>query len=112
MIVSSGYNISGPEVESALLLHPAVRECAVVGLPDEERGQLVTAFVVLTDGTQNDGAMKKTLQDFVKQEIAPYKYPRRVEFVDALPRTATGKLQRFRLREMHAPATDRAGGAS
>jgi 2-aminobenzoate-CoA ligase len=112
MIVSSGYNISGPEVESALLLHPAVRECAVVGLPDDERGQLVTAFVVLTDGTQNDGAMKKTLQDFVKQEIAPYKYPRRVEFVDALPRTATGKLQRFRLREMHAPVTDRAGGAS
>ena len=99
MIISSGYNIAAPEVESVLLLHPSVRECAVVGLPDEERGQVVTAFVVLREGAVADAAAAKALQDFVKREIAPYKYPRRVEFVAALPRTATGKLQRFRLRE-------------
>ncbi len=99
MIVSSGYNISGPEVESALLLHEAVQECGVVGLPDAERGQLVTAFVVCKPGQRGDDAMAKALQDFVKATIAPYKYPRRVVFVDALPRTATGKLQRYRLRE-------------
>jgi 2-aminobenzoate-CoA ligase len=98
MIISAGYNISGPEVENVLLLHPRVKECAVVGLPDEERGQAVSAFVVLSEG-QGSPAIAKELQDFVKQEIAPYKYPRRVEFVDALPRTATGKLQRYRLRE-------------
>jgi 2-aminobenzoate-CoA ligase len=99
MIVSAGYNISGPEVENVLLLHPKVQECAVVGLPDEERGQVVAAFVVLKAGVTSDAALRRELQDFVKSEIAPYKYPRRVEFVDALPRTATGKLQRYRLRE-------------
>jgi 2-aminobenzoate-CoA ligase len=99
MIVSAGYNISGPEVEGALLLHPDVQECGVVGVPDEERGQLVTAFVVLKPGVAADDATARALQEFVKGEIAPYKYPRRVEFVDALPRTATGKLQRYRLRE-------------
>jgi 2-aminobenzoate-CoA ligase len=99
MIVSSGYNIAGPEVEGALLLHEAVAECAVVGLPDEERGQLVTAYVVCKPGVEADDALAKALQDHAKATIAPYKYPRRVVFVDALPRTATGKLQRFRLRE-------------
>jgi 2-aminobenzoate-CoA ligase len=99
MIVSSGYNISGPEVESVLLTHPVVQECAVVGLPDEERGQLVSAFIVPREGTQLGADLIKQLQDYVKAEIAPYKYPRRVEFVASLPRTATGKLQRHRLRE-------------
>jgi 2-aminobenzoate-CoA ligase len=99
MIVSAGYNISGPEVENVMLLHPQVHECAVVGLPDEERGQIVAAFVVLKAGATPGAPLTRELQDFVKSEIAPYKYPRRVEFVDALPRTATGKLQRFRLRE-------------
>jgi 2-aminobenzoate-CoA ligase len=99
MIISSGYNIAGPEVEAILLEHPAVLECGVVGLPDEERGQVVAAFVVLRPGHTGDETMRKTLQDHVKAEIAPYKYPRRIEFVDALPRTQTGKLQRFRLRE-------------
>jgi 2-aminobenzoate-CoA ligase len=98
MIVSAGYNISGPEVENVLLLHPQVQECAVVGLPDEERGQVVAAFVVLKAGSAPGATLMRELQDFVKAEIAPYKYPRRVEFVDALPRTATGKLQRYRLR--------------
>jgi 2-aminobenzoate-CoA ligase len=100
MIISSGYNISGPEVEGALLLHPDVQECGVVGVPDEERGQLVKAFVVLKPGVAASEATAKALQEFVKGEIAPYKYPRRVEFVDVLPRTATGKLQRYRLREV------------
>jgi 2-aminobenzoate-CoA ligase len=99
MIVSAGYNIAGPEVESALLMHPAVSECGVVGVPDEERGQLVKAVVVLNQGFAPGPEMAKTLQDFVKQTIAPYKYPRAVEFRDALPRTETGKLQRFKLRE-------------
>jgi 2-aminobenzoate-CoA ligase len=98
MIVSGGYNIAGPEVESALLLHPAVAECGVIGEADEGRGQVVKAFVVLRPGHAGDEAMAKALQDFVKQSIAPYKYPRRIEFRDALPRTETGKLQRFRLR--------------
>ena len=98
MIVSGGYNIAGPEVESVLLAHPAVAECGVVGVPDEERGQVVKAFVVLRPGHTADDAMARTLQDHVKQTIAPYKYPRRIEFRDALPRTETGKLQRFRLR--------------
>ena len=101
MIVSSGYNISGPEVESVLLEHPHVQECAVVGLPDSERGQLVTAFVVLRDGITADDATRQALQNHVKAQIAPYKYPRRVELVPALPRTPTGKLQRFRLREQY-----------
>jgi 2-aminobenzoate-CoA ligase len=99
IIVSAGYNIAGPEVESALLLHPAVAECGVAGVPDAERGQIVMAWVVLRAGVVADEAMVKELQDFVKQSIAPYKYPRAIAFVDALPRTATGKLQRFRLRE-------------
>ncbi len=98
MIVSAGYNIAGPEVEAAMLLHPAVAECGVVGVPDEERGQIVKAFVVLKPGQQGDAALVSTLQTFVKQTIAPYKYPREIEFRDTLPRTETGKLQRFRLR--------------
>jgi 2-aminobenzoate-CoA ligase len=99
MIISSGYNIAGPEVEEAVLRHPDVVECAVVGMPDEDRGQLVTAYVVLRDGVEGDAAFVSTLQDFTKAEIAPYKYPRAVHVVDSLPRTSTGKLQRFRLRE-------------
>ena len=99
MIVSAGYNIAGPEVESALLLHPAVAECGVIGAPDEERGQIVKAFVVLKHGHTPDTPMARELQEFVKRTIAPYKYPRAVEFLDALPRTETGKLQRFRLRQ-------------
>jgi 2-aminobenzoate-CoA ligase len=99
MIVSAGYNIAGPEVEAVLLEHPAVLECGVVGLPDEERGQVVAAFVVLRPGHSPDETTAKALQEHVKAEIAPYKYPRRVEFREALPRTQTGKLQRFRLRE-------------
>lgn len=98
MIISGGYNIAGPEVESALLLHPAVAECGVVGVADADRGQIVKAFVVLRAGHAGDAQMVKTLQDFVKSTIAPYKYPRAVEFRDTLPRTETGKLQRFRLR--------------
>lgn len=100
MIVSSGYNIAGPEVEAALLTHPAVAECGVVGCPDPERGQIVKAYVVLKADHAGDAEMVRTLQDYVKAEIAPYKYPRAVEFVENLPRTGTGKLQRFRLREM------------
>ncbi len=99
MIISGGYNIAGPEVEAALLLHPAVAECGVIGVPDEERGQIVKAIVVLRAGHEPSDAKVKELQDFVKQSIAPYKYPRAVEFREALPRTETGKLQRFRLRQ-------------
>jgi 2-aminobenzoate-CoA ligase len=99
MIISGGYNIAGPEVESALLLHPAVAECGVIGVADAERGQIVKAFVVLKAGHAGDEAMVKTLQDFVKQTVAPYKYPRAVEFRATLPRTETGKLQRFKLRQ-------------
>lgn len=99
MIISSGYNIAGPEVESALLAHPAVRECAVVGTPDPERGMLVTAHVVLHPGHDPAPETAKTLQDHVKASIAPYKYPRLVHFADSLPRTESGKLQRFVLRQ-------------
>ena len=99
MIISAGYNIAGPEVEEALLMHPAVAEAAVVGAPDEERGMIVKAVVVLRPGAELGPEPAKTLQDFVKSQIAPYKYPRAIEFADELPRTATGKLQRFRLRE-------------
>jgi 2-aminobenzoate-CoA ligase len=98
MIISAGYNIAGPEVEAALLSHPAVLECAVIGSPDEERGQIVEAHVVLAEGHTPDGLLVKILQDHVKRTIAPYKYPRRVVFTDALPKTQTGKIQRFRLR--------------
>jgi 2-aminobenzoate-CoA ligase len=104
LIISSGYNIAGPEVEEALLAHREVRECAVVGVPDEARGQVVTAFVILRDGATSSDEKAQELQEFVKQLIAPYKYPRRVVFVGELPKTATGKLQRFRLREMLAGA--------
>jgi 2-aminobenzoate-CoA ligase len=99
MIISSGYNIAGPEVEEALLRHPDVAETAVIGVPDDERGMIVKAVVVLRTGAELGVVPAKTLQDFVKSQIAPYKYPRVIEFADALPRTATGKLQRFRLRE-------------
>ena len=99
IIVSSGYNIAGPEVENVLLEHDAVHECAVVGTPDVERGQLVTAVIVLRPGLEGSPTLVKELQEFVKARIAPYKYPRAVEFVPSLPRTITGKLQRFRLRE-------------
>jgi 2-aminobenzoate-CoA ligase len=102
MIVSAGYNIAGPEVEAALLAHPAVAECGVVGAPDEERGQIVKAYVVLHPGHAGDTAMTKTLQDYVKATIAPYKYPRAIDYVATLPRTQTGKLQRFELRRQAA----------
>jgi 2-aminobenzoate-CoA ligase len=106
MIVSAGYNIAGPEVESALLAHPAVADCGVVGVDDPERGQIVKAFVVVKPGYRADAALTAELQAFVKQAIAPYKYPRAVEYVDALPRSNVGKLQRFRLRTMSTPAGD------
>jgi 2-aminobenzoate-CoA ligase len=104
MIVSSGYNIAGPEVEAALLEHPAVAECGVVGAPDEERGQIVKAYVVLRTGYSGDAATTKLLQEHVKATIAPYKYPRTIEYVTQLPRTQTGKLQRFELRRIAADA--------
>jgi 2-aminobenzoate-CoA ligase len=100
MIVSSGYNIGAPEVESALCQHPDVVESGVVAKPDLERGSLVAAFVVLRDGVTADDAKRKELQDFVKQTIAPFKYPRELQFVDRLPRNPSGKLQHFRLREL------------
>ena len=99
MIISSGYNIAGPEVEAALLAHPDVSECAVIGAPDEVRGQIVQAHIVLCAGIAADELTIKRLQDHVKQVIAPYKYPRSIKFVDALPKTATGKIQRFQLRK-------------
>ncbi len=99
MIISAGYNIAGPEVEGVLLAHPAVAECGVVGSPDAERGTVVKAFVVLKPGHPRGADLARQLQDYVKNSIAPYKYPRVVEFVDALPRTETGKLQRFKLRQ-------------
>ncbi|KRD49343.1 benzoate-CoA ligase family protein [Ensifer sp. ENS10] len=98
MIVTAGYNIAGPEVEAALISHPEVAECAVVGAPDAERGQIVEAYVVLISGVSADDATIKRLQDHVKATIAPYKYPRSVKFLESLPKTATGKIQRFRLR--------------
>jgi 2-aminobenzoate-CoA ligase len=100
MIISAGYNIAGPEVESALLMHPAVAECGVVGVSDEERGQVVTAYVVLRPGITGDAGLTKQLQDHVKASIAPYKYPRAIEYVSELPKTQTGKLQRFELRRV------------
>jgi 2-aminobenzoate-CoA ligase len=100
MIISSGYNIAGPEVEAALLTHAAVAECGVVGAPDEERGMVVKAYVVPHPGHEPGPDLAKALQDHVKAEIAPYKYPRLIEFVEALPRTQTGKLQRFELRRI------------
>ncbi|HXW30769.1 MAG TPA: benzoate-CoA ligase family protein [Xanthobacteraceae bacterium] len=102
MIVSAGYNIAGPEVEAALLAHPAVAECGVVGQPDEARGQIVKAYVVLQPGLTGDAAMTLALQEHTKATIAPYKYPRAIEYVSNLPRTQTGKLQRFALRQRAA----------
>lgn len=99
MIITAGYNVAGPEVEDALLKHPAVAECGVVGLPDGERGMIVKAFVVLKPGQAGSGEMVKALQDHVKATLAPFKYPRQIEFLDKLPRTETGKLQRFKLRQ-------------
>jgi len=100
MILSSGYNIAGPEVEACLLGHEAVSECAVIGTPDEQRGQLVHAFVVLNNSHTASDDMVTTLQNYAKQTIAPYKYPRLVHFIDALPKTETGKIQRFKLKTL------------
>jgi 2-aminobenzoate-CoA ligase len=102
MIVSAGYNIAGPEVEAVLITHPAVLECGVVGAPDAERGQIVKAYVVPRKGASPDAALVHALQEHVKAAIAPYKYPRAVSFVEALPRTPTGKLRRAALREWAA----------
>jgi 2-aminobenzoate-CoA ligase len=107
MIVSAGYNIAGPEVETALMTHPAVLECGVVGAPDAERGQIVKAYVVPQADAVPDAALVRALQEHVKAAIAPYKYPRAVEFVDALPRTPTGKLRRAALRERAAGEAER-----
>ena len=109
MIISAGYNIAGPEVEEALLRHPSVAEVAVIGIPDEQRGMIVKAVVVLQKGADLGGEPAKTLQDFVKAQIAPYKYPRAIEFADSLPRTATGKLQRFRLRPPRSGSLETSG---
>jgi len=105
MIVSSGYNIAGPEVEAALLSHPAVAECGVVGAPDEARGMIVKAYVVAAPGVEPDEVLVTALQDHVKRAIAPYKYPRAIEFIAQLPKTGTGKLQRFALRQMAQAGT-------
>jgi len=102
MIISAGYNIAGPEIEVVLLTHPAVAECGVVGAPDEERGQIVKAYVVLRPGHNADAETTRALQDHVKANIAPYKYPRAIDYVASLPRTETGKLQRFALRRVAA----------
>lgn len=112
MIISSGYNIAGPEVEGALLSHPAVAECGVVGAPDEARGMIVKAYVVVAGGVQADDALAKALQEHVKREIAPYKYPRAVEFIAQLPKTETGKLKRFALRQMAHGGTASPGTAA
>ncbi|MGY2060875.1 AMP-binding enzyme, partial [Nocardia gipuzkoensis] len=97
--VSSGYNITAPEVEAVLEQHPDVLECAVIGVPDAERGMIVHAAVVLRPDTPHDAEQIHRLQDFVKSTAAPYKYPRSMEFIDALPRNPSGKLQRYKLRE-------------
>jgi 2-aminobenzoate-CoA ligase len=107
MIISAGYNIAGPEVEAALLAHPAVAECGVVGAADEERGQIVKAYVILRADHAGDAAMTKLLQDHVKAAIAPFKYPRAIEYVAELPKTQTGKLQRFELRRIAAASASR-----
>jgi 2-aminobenzoate-CoA ligase len=112
MIISSGYNIAGPEVEAALLSHPAVAECGVVGAPDETRGMIVKAYVVLASGVEADDALAAALQDHVKREIAPYKYPRAIEFVAQLPKTETGKLKRFALRQIAQAGASSAGMAA
>jgi 2-aminobenzoate-CoA ligase len=98
MIISAGYNIAGPEVEAALLSHAEIVECAVIGAPDHGRGEVVQAHVVLKPGVERSPETAKRLQDYVKATIAPYKYPRSIVFADALPKTATGKIQRFKLK--------------
>jgi 2-aminobenzoate-CoA ligase len=100
MIVSAGYNIAGPDVEAALLTHAAVAECGVVGSPDEARGMVVKAYVVLAPGFTGNDDLTLELQNHVKREIAPYKYPRAIEYVTQLPKTETGKLKRFALRQV------------
>jgi 2-aminobenzoate-CoA ligase len=105
LIISAGYNIGAPEVEAAVLQHEAVLECAVVGVPDIDRGQAVKAFIVLKPGQIGDDTLVRAIQNHVKATIAPYKYPRHVEFVDTLPKTDTGKLQRFRLKQASPEAT-------
>ena len=112
MIVSSGYNIAGPEIEAALLTHPAVAECGVVGAPDEARGMIVKAYVVPASGIAADAALATALQEHVKRKIAPYKYPRAIEFVAQLPKTETGKLKRFALRQMAQAGAASAGLAA
>jgi 2-aminobenzoate-CoA ligase len=112
MIISSGYNIAGPEVEAALLSHPAVAECGVVGAPDEARGMIVKAYIVLASGVTGDAGLVTALQEHVKREIAPYKYPRAIEFVAELPKTETGKLKRFALRQMAQSGAASAGMAA
>mgnify|MGYP001367857123 CR=1 FL=1 len=102
MIITAGYNVAGPEVENCLAQHDAVAECAVIGKADDERGMIVKAFVVLRGGWVGDEVTARALQDYVKTSLAPYKYPRQIEFLRALPRTETGKLQRNRLREMES----------
>jgi 2-aminobenzoate-CoA ligase len=112
MIISSGYNIAGPEIEACLLTHPAVAECGVVGSPDEARGMIVKAYVVVAPGVTADEALTTALQEHVKREIAPYKYPRAIEFVAQLPKTETGKLQRFALRQMAQAGSASSGMAA
>ena len=102
MIISAGYNIAGPEVETVLLAHPAVAECGVVGQPDQDRGHVVKAYVILKEGFVGDAALTRALQEHVKNTVAPYKYPRAIEYVTNLPRTETGKLRRFELRRIAA----------
>ena len=109
MIISAGYNIAGPEVEAALLSCPGVKECAVIGVADADRGQIVQAHVVLADGVPPDEATRLRLQNHVKATIAPYKYPRSVVFLDALPKTQTGKIQRFRLKGAPESVRDPSG---
>ena len=102
---ASGYNIAGPEVEDALLHHPAVAECAVVAAPDETRGAIAKAYIVLSNGRAGGDGLARELQEFVKDRIAPYKYPRAVTFLSDLPKTQTGKVQRHRLRALAADTT-------
>jgi 2-aminobenzoate-CoA ligase len=112
MIVSAGYNIAGTDVEAALLTHPAVVECGVVGAPDEARGMIVKAYVVAAPGVTPNAELVAALQEHVKREIAPYKYPRAIEFVTQLPKTETGKLKRFALRQLAQTAVTSSGVAA
>ena len=112
MIISAGYNIAGPEIAAALLTHPSVAECGVVGAPDEARGMIVKAYIVTASGVTADAALATALQEHVKREIAPYKYPRAIEFVAQLPRTETGKLKRSTLRQMAQGGRASAGVAA